>query len=745
MNEKVKAAIASIDKKWGKGAAIVSLTEKDASVKRCPTGSLALDIALGGGYPYGRIVEIFGPESSGKCLSENSYIATSNGYKTVGEIFAENQLELLTTNKEVEREYSLVNKDIDLERTTHFTYNGKKPLYKITTQSGYCLERTHKHPLLVLNKDGIMIWKWTGELEVGDCLLSPRYLPFGYTNNPSAAYSCGLLIADGCFVSGNTSITNDDPYIVKWILEKLPASLGIRETKIKHKSENKCGTTSYEIELQDSNLWKKLYKWDFEKVKAKDKKIPKWIREGNKETIAAYLRGYMDVESYISDSGLEVSSASYKLLYETKLLLSQFGIMGTLSSYYDKKYEKDYWTLLLTGSDFFKYLSEIGVSSFQKKEQIKAVKDRINEDITQDSYPNINELIKDLYKLQSKRTDKFAIAIEDLRHDKVRCTYRRLKKILQMSEQVWLKSYLTLLSKYRVDEVKSIEKIEDARTFDFAMEKTHSFIADGIVNHNTTVVLAGMAQAQKMNPDKMVAYIDSEFAFDPVYAENLGLDLSPERFVFAQPEHGEEVFDVVEEFLKTGEFCFIAVDSVAAMVPRAELEGEIGESKMGLHARLMSQGMRKLVGLISKSNCILYFTNQLRDNIGVIYGSPEVTTGGNALKFYASQRLDIRKKDTLKDGDTAYANNVRITVKKNKVAPPFTKCETTIEFGQGISLETEIVNLAIENDFIKKSGSWLTYDKIKVQGISSFVELLKEDLTTKEELTNKIKEIYNID
>lgn len=261
----------------------------------------------------------------------------------------------------------------------------------------------------------------------------------------------------------------------------------------------------------------------------------------------------------------------------------------------------------------------------------------------------------------------------------------------------------------------------------------------------TTIVLEAMAQAQRENPDKMVAYIDSEFAFDPVYAENLGLDLSPEKFVFAQPEHGEEVFDVVEEFLKTGEFCFIAVDSVAAMVPRAELEGEIGESKMGLHARLMSQGMRKLVGLISKSNTILFFTNQLRDNIGVIYGSPEVTTGGNALKFYASQRLDIRRVQTLKEGETAFANAVRITIKKNKVAPPFTKCETTIEFGQGISLESEIVSLGIENGLIKKSGSWITCGDIKVQGVNSMVDVLKEDVALKEKLVKEIRSIYNLD
>ena len=261
----------------------------------------------------------------------------------------------------------------------------------------------------------------------------------------------------------------------------------------------------------------------------------------------------------------------------------------------------------------------------------------------------------------------------------------------------------------------------------------------------TTLVLSAMVQAQKQYPDKMVSYIDAEFAFDPVYAENLGLDLSPDKFTFAQPEHGEQVFDVVEELLKTGEFSFIAIDSVAAMIPRAELEGEIGESKMGLHARLMSQGMRKLVGLISKSNTIVYFTNQLRDNIGVIYGNPETTTGGNALKFYASQRLDVRKTQTLKDGDASYANNIRITVKKNKVAPPFAKAETTIEFGTGISMEREIVTLAIDNGLISKSGSWLTYGKLKLQGVDQMVEVLKEDLTMKEELTNKIKEIYNIE
>ena len=744
MNDKVKEAIASIDKKWGKGQ-IVSLTEKDKSVKRCSSGSLALDIALGGGYPYGRIIEIFGPESSGKCLSENSYILTDEGYKTVNEVFAEQRLELLTTCKDIEVSRPLVNKDLKLENTTHFTYNGKKPLYRIKTQSGYVLERTFKHPLLVLNEEGIVIWKWAGELEPGDSLLGPRNpeISFGKEHNPDAAYSLGLLIADGS-LKGSQSISNDDPVVIDWILNKMPASLGIRETKVTKESPNVCGTTTLEISLMDKHLWEILHKWGLDKHSAKEKVVPVWIRKADKMTMAAFLRGYMDVESYINSSGLEVSSASERLLYEIKLMLSQFGIIGTLKPYWDKKYQRYYWTLLLTGNDFYKYLSEIGVSSTQKLEQISSITKKETK-FGLDSYPNINKLIRSLFKMQDKRTDEFSALIEDLRTGKVNCSYRRLQEILKISEDCWLKNYLTTLLNYRVDIVESIEEIEPARTFDFAMEKTHSFVADGIVNHNTTIVLSAMVQAQKANPDKMVAYMDLEFAFDPVYAENLGLDLSPDKFVFVQPEHGEEVFDIIESLLKTGEFSFIAVDSVAAMVPRAEREGEIGEAKMGLHARLMSQGMRRLVGAISKSDTILYFTNQLRDNIGVIYGNPEVTTGGNALKFYASQRLDVRKTQTLKEGEVSYANNIRITVKKNKVAPPFGKCETMIEFGQGISLDAEIVNLAIDNGLIKKSGSWYVYENAKMQGLGQVIDLVKEDVGMKESLVKQIKEIYNLE
>lgn len=253
----------------------------------------------------------------------------------------------------------------------------------------------------------------------------------------------------------------------------------------------------------------------------------------------------------------------------------------------------------------------------------------------------------------------------------------------------------------------------------------------------STLAIHAVAEAQKQDPDKCAAYIDTEYAFDSDYAEALGVDLSPERFVFVQPEHGEQAFDIIETFLKTGQFSMIVVDSVAAMIPRAELEGEMGESKMGLHARLMSQGMRKLTGLISKSDCILFFINQLREKVGVLYGNPEVTTGGNALKFYASQRLDVRRIKTLKTGDESIANEVRVTVKKNKVAPPFRKAEVTIVFGKGIDTEGEILDVALQAGIIENKGAYYYYNGERLaQGMNRLKDLLEAE----PELYDEIKD-----
>ena len=235
----------------------------------------------------------------------------------------------------------------------------------------------------------------------------------------------------------------------------------------------------------------------------------------------------------------------------------------------------------------------------------------------------------------------------------------------------------------------------------------------------------------------LAAFIDAEHAFDKIYAENLGIDI--DNLLISQPDNGEQALDITDHLIRSGAIDIIVIDSVAALVPKAEVEGDMGDSRMGLQARLMSQALRKLTASISKTKCICIFINQLRDKIGVVYGNPETTTGGNALKFYASVRLDIRRIATLKSGDAFLGNRTRVKVAKNKVAPPFRLAEFDIIYGEGISREGEIVDLAADFDVVKKSGSWYSYGETKLgQGRDSVVSLLKDNPELFEEIKTKV-------
>jgi recombination protein RecA len=234
--------------------------------------------------------------------------------------------------------------------------------------------------------------------------------------------------------------------------------------------------------------------------------------------------------------------------------------------------------------------------------------------------------------------------------------------------------------------------------------------------------------------------IDAEHAFDRTYAERLGVDI--ENLIISQPDNGEQALEITDNLIRSGAIDIVIVDSVAALTPKSEIEGEMGDSKMGLHARLMSQAMRKLTGSISKTNCTVVFINQLREKIGVMFGNPETTTGGNALKFYASVRLDIRRSTQIKDTDsTAMGNKTRVKVVKNKVAPPFKQAEFDIMYGTGISKVGEIIDLGVDFEIIKKAGSWYSYDETKLgQGRDTVKELLLDNPELMEELEVKIKE-----
>lgn len=253
----------------------------------------------------------------------------------------------------------------------------------------------------------------------------------------------------------------------------------------------------------------------------------------------------------------------------------------------------------------------------------------------------------------------------------------------------------------------------------------------------TTLSMHAIANVQRNGG--IAAFIDAEHAFDRFYAQKLGIDI--ENLLISQPDNGEQALEITENLIRSGAIDIIVIDSVAALTPRSEIEGEMGDSKMGLHARLMSQALRKLTATISRTGCCCIFINQLREKIGVMFGNPETTTGGNALKFYASVRLDIRRIGQIKEGENVVGNRTKVKVIKNKVAPPFRTAEFDIMYGEGISKVGEIVDLGVETNVIKKSGSWFSYGDTKLgQGRDSVKQLLTDNPELSEEIEDKIKE-----
>ena len=256
------------------------------------------------------------------------------------------------------------------------------------------------------------------------------------------------------------------------------------------------------------------------------------------------------------------------------------------------------------------------------------------------------------------------------------------------------------------------------------------------------MAIHAIAEAQKAGG--IAAFIDAEHAFDRFYAAKLGVDV--DNLWISQPDNGEQALEIADQLIRSSAIDIIVIDSVAALTPKAEIEGDMGDNKVGLQARLMSQALRKLTATISKTRTTCIFINQLREKIGVMFGNPETTTGGNALKFYASVRLDIRRVTSLKDGDEIIGNQVRVKVVKNKVAPPFRKCEFEITFGEGISKVGEIIDLGVENGIIKKSGSWFSYDGNRLaQGRDAVKKLLQDNPELADEIEKKIMDLINGD
>lgn len=740
--ESLNKTLSEIRKQYGNGA-IMRMDESTAEdVEVIPTGSIGLDRALGvGGIPRGRIIEVYGPEAGGKCLTADTYIQTQDGVQTIKEIFEKHNVVPSCTTKNTRKEYKLVNINGNLENTKTFTNNGRRNIIKIKTKSGNVVKSTYNHPWLVMNEYGYNVWRKTDNLQKGDYLIQNRkYDSLVNTKNiREEFYMLGLLLADGCFDKNRISITNDDPDIRRFIENNMSACLGIAYKKYDRPENN---TTDYHFNSKEKvELFYNTY--NYKKCIAKEKYISNKIRSAGREAIRSFIMGFVDCESYISKNDIEITSASYTLLFELKMLLSYFGIVSILKDKTVKGYEhNDYYRLAINGNNAILYRDIVGSNS----EKITARLSLIDAGDYRDNVPNIKHILTSLVQSVNSDRDLYSIAGEYLTTGRGQeVPYRVLSKVLDWcnkhneSTSPIIDYVKKLVSdNYYYDEILSIDNDVAEPTFDFEMSETHSFIANGIVSHNTTLALQILAEAQKLGGT--VAFIDAEHALDLAYAQKLGVD--PSKLFLTQPDSGEQGLEITESLVRSGAIDIVVIDSVAALVPAAELAGEMGDAQMGLQARLMSQALRKLTAITSKTNTTVLFINQLRTKFNVSFGSPEITSGGNALKFYASVRLDVRRISSIKEDDVPIGNRVKVKVVKNKVSPPFRECEFDLLFGKGINKLGELVDLSENYGIIEKSGAWYKYKEENIgHGRDKTIEFLEANESIRLEIEKRLKEI----
>jgi len=583
---------AELNKRFGDGSVIRMDTIKKFDA--IPTGILSVDEALGGGFARGRMSEVAGWESAGKCLSKDTYVLTPQGYKTVEAIFKENGVEPYCVTKTIPKEVLLINRYGKEEKTVAFTCNGRKTIRKVTLKNGIELDCTGNHPLLIMDTSGLPVWKKVDHLKEGDyVILYGRSDIEPLEEIDEEAYSLGALV--------------------------------------------------------------------------KDVYIPPLIFTASQKIKLSFLKGYLDCEAHVTPNQcLEVVSANHRIASEVQLLLQEFNIVSTKSLSLP---DNDYWKVHISGNNF-------------------------------------QRLSTALYRTVVKED-----TIDPCYSTPYAGSYNK---------------------NYAYIEVKSIEKGEKIPTFDFAMSETHSFIANGIVNHNTTVVLHAIAECQKNGG--VCAYVDAEHAYDASYAENIGVNTKD--LWLSQPSSAEEAYEIAESLCEVADL--VAIDSTNALVPQAEIDGDAGDAFMGLPARLSGQACKKIVPKIAKSNCAFVWISQIRKSIGFSAGN--VIGVGNAVKFYSSQRLELARTKTNKTtGGDALSNEIQIKVIKNKLAPPYKIANVQIEFGTGFSIESDLISIAERYDIVQKGGAWYSYNGEKIgQGLEKVKARLCSDYDLYEEIKKKV-------
>ncbi len=631
----LEAALVQIERQFGKGSVMRLGDDARAPVEVIPTGSIALDVALGiGGLPRGRVVEIYGPESSGKCLTADTYVWTDRGLETIAEIFARAEMNASCTSRVTDvREYGirLVNERGELERVAALTHNNRKPVRLLRLRSGRAISVTHNHPLRVMSERGFIVWRNAGNIQAGDTLVSATFGAIeaaeGTGLSEDEAILLGYLVAEGTF-SYDYSIrfTNWDPEVSGEFTRLMEGLFGVQVKSYGGKEFAVYGKAIRERFAKE---------YDLDYVVAAGKKVPACVRTAGHKMQRAFLSALFEGDGWIDPSStIGLGTASEELARQVQLMLYGLGVPATVSSKYNSKYARDYWTVTINSAVAGRFLSEIGFRSSRRQAQVEKCFKLSTLDPQFENIPYISGLLHDLRDDCGGDREFDRIARDLFRQDmNLSCSRQRLVKIVEWCErrldrlsaggQVIVR-YLRVLAEmpYTYEDVVSIQDVGLQPTFDVVLPDTHSFLANGMLSHNTTVALHAVANAQKAGG--IAAFIDAEHALDPEYAKKLGVDT--DALLVSQPDTGEQALEIADMLIRSGALDLLVVDSVAALVPRAEIEGEMGDSHVGLQARLMSQALRKLAGALNQTKTTAIFINQLREKIGVMFGCVSYTT-----------------------------------------------------------------------------------------------------------------------
>jgi recombination protein RecA len=746
----LELALAQIDKQYGKGS-IMRLGERPVVQMRViPTGSIALDIALGvGGLPRGRVVEIYGPEAGGKCLVADTYLWTDQGLETVAELFARCGQPASCTSRVTDVSamgVRMVNEQGELEPVAALTHNNRKPVTRLTLRSGRTVTATANHPLRVMTERGYIAWRTVGEIRPGDFVVSAQFgavaAAAGDGLSEDEAVLLGYLVAEGSLSSRSAvRFTNWDPEVSGEFCRLMEQLFGVA---VRNYGDRDFAVHSRQLR----ELFATEYGLDY--VTAHGKTVPYRVRTAGHKVQRAFLSALFEGDGWVDPSSkIGLGTASEQLAREVQLMLYGLGIPATVAAKWNDKYQRHYWSVTINQAVAHRFLDVVGFRSARRRGQVARSFRRSRFDAQVENIPHLSGLIRDLRDDCGGDRGFDRVAGDLFRADMdLACSRARLAKIVEWGEQrlgalsVSARGILMHLRSiaerdHTYEKVVAVEDAGSQPTFDVVLPRTHSFVANGILSHNTTLALHAVASAQK--DGGIAAFIDAEHALDPDYAKAIGVDT--DALLVSQPDTGEQALEIADMLIRSGALDVIVIDSVAALVPRAEIEGEMGDTHVGLQARLMSQALRKITGALNNSGTTAIFINQLREKVGVMFGSPETTSGGRALKFYSSVRLDVRRIEGLKDGTDVVGNRTRVKVVKNKVSAPFKQAEMDIIYGKGISREGSLIDVGVEQGIVRKSGAWYTYDGDQLgQGKENVRGFLKENPDVASEIEKKILE-----